>query len=292
MKRYTIDGEIDIVKIAISRLKGFEENALRMHSNGYYVAYSGGKDSDCIRILCQLAGVKHELWHNHTTVDAPETVRYVRSIPEINISYPEISMWDLIEKKGMPPTRIVRYCCQYLKENGSRDRFYVTGVRQSESAKRADRKTVEIMGLPKEKRIIFTDDNDINRRIIENCQLKGRITLNPIVDWYDDDVWEFLNYYGCKSNPLYECGYKRIGCVGCPMAGAKGQLKEFNHYPKYKNLYIRAFDRMLKNPDRNSVFNWQSGEEVFNWWTSEKADNFDIDGQVDLLDDFASEQIN
>ena len=55
------------VEKAIMRLKAFEP------PDGYYVAYSGGKDSDVIRILAQLAGVKHELVHNLTTVDAPET---------------------------------------------------------------------------------------------------------------------------------------------------------------------------------------------------------------------------
>lgn len=49
----------------------------------YYLCYSGGKDSDCIRILAQLAGVRHEIHHNLTTVDAPETVQY-GGIPAYN----------------------------------------------------------------------------------------------------------------------------------------------------------------------------------------------------------------
>jgi phosphoadenosine phosphosulfate reductase len=272
--------------VAIDRLKTFEDFALEMNPAGYYVAYSGGKDSDCIRILCELAGVKHELWHNHTTVDAPETVRYVRSIPGMNISYPEISMWNLIVKRGVP-TRKARFCCEKLKEYGGVGRFVVSGVRRFESNNRANRKSIEIMtGKKTENNIIFTDDNKENRRILEHCQLKGKLTLNPIVDWYDDDVWEFLNYYNCKSNPLYQCGYKRIGCVGCPMAGSKGQLKEFADYPKYKKIYIRAFDKMLKRRiEIGKPFKlWQSGEEVFDWWTSGQAAEFDIDGQIDLWD--------
>lgn len=64
---------------AIERLKTFEP------ADGYYLAYSGGKDSDCIKILAQLAGVKFEAVHNLTTVDAPETVRYVQSQPDVKI---------------------------------------------------------------------------------------------------------------------------------------------------------------------------------------------------------------
>lgn len=91
---------------AIEYLKMFEPEEYP-----YHLCYSGGKDSDCIRILAQLAGVRHEIHHNLTTVDAPETVQYIKSIPNVMIDYPKISMWMLIVKKMMPPTRVVRYCC-------------------------------------------------------------------------------------------------------------------------------------------------------------------------------------
>lgn len=71
-------------KRAIQYLKSFEPE-----SEPYYLCYSGGKDSDTIRILSGLAGVKHDIVNNHTTVDAPETVRYIRSIPNVQIEYPE-----------------------------------------------------------------------------------------------------------------------------------------------------------------------------------------------------------
>lgn len=285
MKRYTIEGEIDLVKVAIERLKAFEDFALQMNPGGYYVAYSGGKDSDTIRILCELAGVKHELWHNLTTVDAPETVRYVYSVvPKENINKPELSMWKLIVKKRTPPTRLRRYCCKELKENSGRNRFVVTGVRRAESYQRSDRESLEIVTNSKKNRVIFTGDNDENRRMIENCRTKGTRTLNLIIEWDDNDVWEFLNYYGCKSNPLYQCGYKRIGCIGCPMAN-RAMEKEFADYPAYKASYIRSFDRMLKKRVEDGLpTTWNSGEEVFDWWISDKAAEIDLDGQLDFWD--------
>jgi phosphoadenosine phosphosulfate reductase len=233
--------------------------------------------------------VKYELWHNHTTVDAPETVRYVRSIPGININYPKMSMWKLIVKKGIPPARLARYCCQELKENGGEGRFIVTGVRKSESINRSGRESLEIKGKTKKDAIVFTGDNDENKVELYHCINKGSPILNPIIDWNDNDVWDFLNYYDCESNPLYKCGWKRIGCIGCPMAQGKfGQLWEFERYPKYKNLYIRAFDKMLKkNKDlgKTTRINWSDGEGVFDWWTSGKAAEFDIDGQLSLWED-------
>lgn len=132
-------------KRAIQYLKTFEPQ-----TEPYYLCYSGGKDSDVIRILAGLAGVKHDIVNNHTTVDAPETVRYIRSIPNIIINYPEKTMWQLIVHKGIPPTRLVRYCCAELKEKGGKGRMKITGVRKAESVNRLHNSDlIKIIGKPK-----------------------------------------------------------------------------------------------------------------------------------------------
>lgn len=274
-------------RIAIERLKTFEPE------DGYYLAYSGGKDSDCIKILAQLAGVKYEAVHNLTTVDAPETVRYVKSQSDVRISIPHdregkpVSMWNLIPHKGMPPTRLARYCCSELKEKGGSGKVVVTGVRWAESPRRKkSASTIKIIGKPKGTQkiadelgvdykvtpqggIILADDNDANRRMVELCYRTRKTMVNPIVDWTDEEVWAFLGYYGCRSNPLYECGFKRIGCIGCPMASRKTRLEEFSRWPKYKLAYIRAFDKMLKKIEaagKPIAERWKNGPGVFDWW--------------------------
>ena len=132
-------------KRAIQYLKTFEPE-----TEPYYLCYSGGKDSDAIRILASLAGVKHDIVNNHTTVDAPETVRYIRTIPNVIINYPQKTMWQLIVEKMMPPTRLVRYCCAELKEKGGKGRVKIIGVRKAESANRAaNTDLVKIIGKPK-----------------------------------------------------------------------------------------------------------------------------------------------
>ncbi len=283
-------------RIAIERFRAFEPE------DGYYLCYSGGKDSDCIRILAQLAGVKHDIVNNHTTVDAPETVRYIRNIPNIKIEYPHYAdgkpktMWNLIKNKGMPPTRLARYCCEQLKEYGGKGRLKVTGVRWAESTRRTESADlIKIIGKPKtnakyaEKNgvackisrqggIILNDDNDEARRLVERCYRTASTMLNPIVDWSDEDVWNFLRHYGCESNPLYQCGYKRVGCIGCPMAG-KGRNKEFERYPKYKENYIRAFDKLIKARIADGKpTEWLNGEEVFMWWIGENPDQLRFEG--------------
>ena len=136
---------IEKEKRAIQYLKSFEPE-----SEPYYGCYSGGKDSDVVRILLSLANVKHDLVHNLTTVDSPETVRYIKSIPEVAIERPPITMWDLIVKKMFPPTRLARYCCEVFKESGGKGRVKVTGVRWAESKSREKNGGfVKIIGKPK-----------------------------------------------------------------------------------------------------------------------------------------------
>jgi len=281
---HTFDGKVDKVQIAIDRIKAYDPLTIGLMDTPYYVAYSGGKDSDALRILFELAGVKYDLVHNHTTVDAPETVRYIRSIPNIQISMPEMSMWELIVKKGMPPTQRIRYCCAEQKERYGQDRFVATGVRWAESAKRRKNGgVVEVRTSNIKNKLILNSDNSENRRIFENCQQKGKRMLNPIIDWTDKEVWEFLNHYGCKSNPLYECGYTRIGCLGCPMA-RKGRLRDFKRYPKYRDNYIRAFDRMLvkcKEQGKERHI-WKTGKDVFDWWMRDANLDRQLEGQVEM----------
>lgn len=278
-------GHHDKVQEAIDFIKMFDPS--KKLDEVYYVAYSGGKDSDCIRILMELAGVKYDLVHNHTTMDAPETVYYVRSIPGIQIEYPEMNIHQLIVKKHMPPTRIVRYCCSALKERGGSGRLVVTGVRWAESIRRKKtRGFLEVQGNTVKEKIMLNNDNDDSRSLFDHCVAKHKRVFNPIIDWSDDDVWEFLRYYCCDSNPLYKCGYKRIGCVGCPMSYHRKE--DFERYPKYKENYIKTFDRMI-----NSEFyethpkSWNSGEDVFDWWVSDKPKKIVMEpNQLSFDDDF------
>lgn len=114
--------------------------------------------------------------------------------------------------------------------------------------------------------LVMNMDNSPNRRLVEHCYRTTSTMINPIIDWTDDDVWEFLQHYGCASNPLYQCGETRIGCIGCPLVSNKKRLRKFEMYPKYKQLYISTFDKMLKVNADNIAYTWQTGTDVFNAW--------------------------
>lgn len=126
----------DKVQVATERLQMFEP------PEGYYLAFSGGKDSVVIKALADMAGVKYDAHYNLTSVDPPELVQFIKTFEDVIIDIPkdkdgkQITMWNLIPKKKMPPTRMVRYCCKELKEFGGRGRMVITGVRWAESSNR------------------------------------------------------------------------------------------------------------------------------------------------------------
>ena len=268
------------VKQAIEQLKLFQP------PEGYYLAFSGGKDSIIIHRLAEMADVKFDAHYNHTTVDNPELIYFIRdNYKNVVVDYPEINMWKLIEKKMYPPTRIMRYCCDVLKEKGGMGRYVITGVRKAESANRSKRKEIENYHSNKKYRF-YTNDNKQARREIENCVKKGKIIFNPIVNWSNFEVWEFIKKteklkYCC----LYDEGYTRLGCIGCPMATPEKRKKEFLRYPKFKNLYLLSFEKMLKERKRRGkTSKWKSAEEVFEWWINpiKKKKKFVLDSQVKL----------
>ena len=286
---------MDKLDIAVKRLQSASEMSLYLYQRPLLLTYSGGKDSDACIEVARIAGIPFEVVHSHTTADAPETVRHVRDKfraleldgIKCEITYPtykgrRTSMWDLIPRKLMPPTRLVRYCCKILKEAAGRDRWIITGVRWAESASRkANRGIYEANGERRAK-IMLNSDNDDLRQLTETCASKNKRTVNPIIGWADEDVWSLLRDRHVQCNPLY-CEFGRVGCVGCPMAGKSGREREFLRWPRYKRLYLAAFDRMLtERPNRNKqTCGWQDAMDVYNWWMEYDV----LPGQVDILEE-------
>jgi phosphoadenosine phosphosulfate reductase len=249
----TLLGTIDKVQIAIERLQQFEP------PEGYYLAFSGGKDSICIYQLALMSGVKFDAHYNFVGVEAPEVLKFIRdNYPDVIWERPEKTMWELIEHKRYPPTRIVRYCCSYLKERANRDRFKIIGVRRQESNIRR------------------------NRAMVDTCYKTGEKHINPIIDWTEKDVWQFIKENNFKYPCLYDEGYKRIGCIMCPMQGTKGMLKDVKRYPNFYKAYLKAFRKML---EKNRIDGkglgcntTETAEEIMHHWIEGKfrADDKDL----------------
>lgn len=300
---------------AIELFKMGSRMSLRYQDRPIAVTYSGGKDSDVLLEVAIASGEPFEVHNNHTTADAPQTVYHIRNrfkkLEEKGIKcvieYPKykdhpVTMWSLIPQKLMPPTRLVRYCCSVLKERGCADRVIATGVRWAESGQRKSRKQFEVIASKKKNsvgynekddgydqlsfledtsEIMLQNDNDVRRKVIEHCQIKNKIAVNPIIQMSDKDVWDILRWLKAETNPLYKMGYDRVGCIGCPMAGSHKREREFRDFPTYKQAYINAFNKMIEVRKRKGLeTKWNSGEEVFEW----SMEYDDMEGQESIFD--------
>lgn len=271
----TLFGENNKIEKSIDRIKFAYRIGKSRGLGSLYVAFSGGKDSVVLAELCRLAGVSYELHYNMTGIDPPEVIKFMKdNYPNLNWDEYEKSIAQLIIEKHLPPTRIARFCCVELKERGGVGRMCLTGVRWAESTRRKNnRKPFE--RFSKEKMLF--NDNDEDRRDFENCQMKGKFVVNPIIDWTEDDVWEFIKKYNLKYCSLYDEGFKRLGCIGCPMAPVKEREKEFERWQGFKNMYIAIFKKMLEQMPNKEKCTWKTGEDVFNWWlygSEELNDNY------------------
>lgn len=246
------------VSVSIERLKSFEP------ADGYYLAFSGGKDSVVIKALADMAGVKYDAHYSQTTIDPPELIYFMREHhKDVHWEAPEVPFLIKLRTKGMP-LRQSRWCCELYKENGGAGRVVATGIRAAESPRRAKRKMVEFCYRDSTKRFV-----------------------HPIHDWSDQQVWDFIKDYNIPYCKLYDEGIKRLGCLFCPMASVKAKKREMERYPAYKKAFIKSFEslyRLRKEQGRTSVDRWSSGEDMFYWWVLGEQNNFDRKFQLSLFD--------
>lgn len=280
--------EYSKIENSIRWLKSFEP------PDGYFLAFSGGKDSCVLKALADMAGVKYGAHYSVTSVDPPELIRFIREHhPDVQFDFPRedpddpdspvITMWNLIPRKSIPPTRLARYCCEVLKESAGIGRVTLTGVRWAESTKRKKNRNLVHIGELRS-RIVLNNDNEDSRKMVENCYQHSKTVVNPIIDWTDSDVWEFIRDNKIPYCNLYDLGYKRLGCIGCPMnpESARGEL---DRNPKYKQNYLKAFARMIeerKIKGLKATVDWSTPEKVMEWWLG-KSVGYDED-QLTILE--------
>lgn len=222
---------------------------LREHEpqDGYYLAFSGGKDSIVVYDLAERAGVEFDAHFNQTTIDPPEVLKFIKeNYPDVIWEKPKRSMFAAIRSRQIPPSRVVRYCCAELKEIHGVGRVVITGVRREESASRRMREEYEMSRLNKNTKY-----------------------CNPIVSWSSADVWGYIKHYNLPYPSLYDEGYDRIGCIMCPLQNKRGILRDALRYPRHYNAYMHAFEQMLVNSDHredSEQRRWKTAEDVMFWY--------------------------
>lgn len=237
--------------------------------DGYFLAFSGGKDSQALYHVAVLGGVKFKAHMNLTSVDPPEVIRFVKKqYPDVALTKPKDSIYNIAVKMGILPTMRTRWCCQEFKEMAGAGKVTLIGIRKQESTRRAKRKEVEISNHKFQGALEQLDDyreaqnekrrkkrsqkrdgvnitNATDEKTLGCIHGKESLLISPIIDWTEIDVWEFLNNVVCVPHcELYDQGWHRIGCINCPMASHKQKLIENERWPHVKRNWIKTIMRI------------------------------------------------
>lgn len=242
---------------SIRLLQKAEKLALAYDSRGgYYLAFSGGKDSQALYHIAQLAGVQFQGHMNLTSVDPPEVIRFVKKqYPEVELIKPKDSIYHVAVRKQLLPTKKVRWCCEEYKEHAGAGKVTLIGIRRQESSRRKKRNEVEIdsrkfsgdlKGLEKyrKKKLKAKGINITNateERTVGCISGKESLLISPLLHWTERDVWIFLNkVMQVPHCELYDQGFHRIGCIGCPMSNFKQKMIENQRWPHVRRNWIQA----------------------------------------------------
>lgn len=271
---------------SVELLQKAEKIALNYDAeNGYYLAFSGGKDSQALFHMTQLAGVKFRGHMNLTSVDPPEVIRFVKkNYPEVELIKPGKSIFQHAIEKQILPTMRVRWCCAEYKETAGAGKVTLIGIRRAESSRRAKRNEVEINnrkfsgdldGLDeyrqeqkakrarrksKEQGVNITNADD--EQTLGCIHGKESLLISPIIYWTEKDVWKFLNdVVRVPHCSLYDEGWHRIGCIGCPMSSHRQKMIENKRYPHIKRGWIKAI---------KAIRNLGGIQKRIYWWNIRK----------------------
>ncbi len=231
-------------------LQEFESSALEYSQDGYYLCFSGGKDSVVVKDIAIKSGVKFTSNYSVTTIDPPELTRFIKHHhPDVIWHRPKVPMMKMVEKNGLP-SMFSRWCCRLYKENGGQNRVKVMGIRSAESSKRAKAwQAVTEWGKGKNKAWV----------------------INPVLAWTDKEIWKYIRDNNIPYCSLYDEGRKRIGCVGCPMSPQNRQV-DFQRWPYMKKRWQRAAkSRWDLMGDTNAKKIYKNSNEWFDWWLSNTA---------------------
>jgi phosphoadenosine phosphosulfate reductase len=248
------------VSRAIDLFRTWEHEAItRKPEDGFWLAFSGGKDSIVIKCLAQMAGVKFRAVYNQTTIDPPELVRFIKQHhADVEWLRPKSNFFKAIADSRGLPSRINRWCCEEYKEMHGEGWVKVLGVRKAESVKRKK------------------NWSEVSQWRVIGKASETVPTICPIVDWQDEDVWQFINEQHLPYCSLYDEGWKRLGCIGCPMAGQHRKY-EFARWPGFEKAWRTATRRYFER--RKGKLNrfgepyycerFATSDEYFDWWLSD-----------------------
>lgn len=261
----------DKIKESIDLIKQGKKLALSLNpTDGYFVGFSGGKDSQVLLDLVKRSGVPFKAYYSVTTNDPPENLYFIRNhYPEVTFVHHHPNLYNLIAKKGLP-TIHHRWCCKLFKEGEGAGNVVLTGVRREESAKRANYPTIDVRSRRKEhtdRTTPYTIDNLIETQ--HTCiKGKDKIMIYPLADWTITDIWVYIAENKLPVNPCYKLS-GRVGCMFCPYSSEEQITYYETTHPLFHQLLLANLHKFLDKRGGDKTL--RSTFEYYDWWKSGKT---------------------
>lgn len=190
-----IEKSKDVIKEAV---ENFGENNIA-------VAWTSGKDSTvALHIVREMfnGAVPLRTVFVDTTVQFPETYSFMKRLEDgWNLNLIRATNTDALETIEIAKDR--ERCCHLLKTvaleqviNEHAISALITGIRRDEQGARGN----EVYFSPRE----------------------THTRVHPILDWSEDDIWKYIRDNSVPYNPLYDTGYRSIGCKPCTKPAKEG----------------------------------------------------------------------
>lgn len=247
LEQLSLETGLNKVDTAIALLQAWEP------PEGYYLAFSGGKDSVAIYDLAQKAGVRFDAHYCVSPIDPPQIYKFIKEhYPDVIWDYHARGFWKMVDDKGLP-MRNKRWCCQYIKEAGGDSRIVITGNRRAEGGKRRNQCFVEVG---------------------RSARNKGKTFIRPIINFDNYDIWQYIRENSLPYCDLYDKGFERLGCILCPFD--RHLERSVLYFPKTVNLWRLSCERAVRKfKERNYTtktgksmkHHFETGEELYQWWT-------------------------
>jgi len=229
----SLNEQIEKINSSIRRTYKFNQaqkiirKAVATFPNQLALALSGGKDSLVTLHLALRVDPRIPVIFNNTTVEFPETIKFVTKLAEdwsfdLHVTKPQVPFFAAIKSRGWA-THDNRWCCGPYKDEPAFE-FIVK-----------EKIAAEITGT--------TRTESIYRRSLTPFRMPKKdpyiMRINPIYDWNEWEVWAYIRQNKLPYNPLYDLGYRRIGCWCCPING-------WTHYRRLRKTHPRMYDFLSK----------------------------------------------
>ena len=265
------------------------EGLAKMYDNddGFFLAFSGGKDSQALYHVTKMAGVLFKGHFSPTSVDPPDLIRFIKNeYPSVEWGHLDFSIYQRAVERRILPTMRVRWCCADFKETAGAGKVTLIGIRKEESARRAKRHELEVSNKKfsgsldefedwskaeierktnrKSKRKINEDEFSVKQDSEVHCiNGKDSILISPIFDWTEKDIWYFLDkIIGAPHCKLYDEGYTRIGCILCPMSSPKSKQRDIERFPHVKRNWIKAIKEIRRGGIQRRIYMVEHPPEI------------------------------